>query len=392
VTLKSTPSGVRTGLLGTRRTIGPALYLLLALALAGMVLLSLTVNGEIERTVLRSVSTSELWAGKFGEVSALGVLASAVDAPGNDVFLSRDVKTERQRMAVAYDSFMVHLARSRVVMPESLPAADSAKLVAGLDQAVRVMDSMRTDADSVFALIERGRELEAGRRMAEMDTRYATTLRALRVVRADLGAAQDALIRAQRAEAEKSSRLLRLTGFVVLLLALGGGWLGFRLAREAEVQAAERERTMGLVAQAQAELEVAHTSLTAAHKELESFSYSVAHDLRAPLRSIHGFSDALEQDNGAALDQQGRSHLDRIKSASLRMERLIDDLLRLSRVTRQTLVAAPIDLSALADEIITELRAQQPERRVDVVVARGLKIDADPSLARVLLQNLLGNS
>ena len=357
-----------------------------------MVVLSLVVNGQIERSVLRSVSTGELWAAKFARVSALGGLAATADAPGNDVFLSRDIPGERARMRAAYDSFMVQVTRARSVMPESLPPEDGARIIAGIGRGADGMDSMRTEAESVFALMERGREMQASRHMAQMDGWFTHTLRALRTLRADLGGVQDALMREQRTLAERSSRLLHLAGIVVFLLALGGGWLGYRLAREAEEQAEARDRTMGMVAQAQAELEVAHTSLTAAHKELESFSYSVAHDLRAPLRSIHGFSDALVQDSGATLDAQGHAHLDRIKAASLRMERLIDDLLRLSRVTRQTLVATSLDLSALADEVIAELRALHPERRVEVAVARGLRADADPSLARVLLQNLLGNA
>ena len=132
--------------------------------------------------------------------------------------------------------------------------------------------------------------------------------------------------------------------------------------------------------------------LTRVNQELESFAYSVAHDLRAPLRSIHGFSEALEQDNRAQLDAPGLGHLAKIRAASLRMGHLIDDLLRLSKVTRHSLTPGRVDLSALAAEVVGELRALEPGRVVAVTITPGLQEMADPALARVLLQNLLGNA
>jgi light-regulated signal transduction histidine kinase (bacteriophytochrome) len=176
------------------------------------------------------------------------------------------------------------------------------------------------------------------------------------------------------------------------VLAAGGGWLGFRLSREAERHAAERDHTTELIAKAQAELEEAHARLTAAHKELESFSYSVAHDLRAPLRRILGFSQALEEDNLAQLDAGGRDHVARIREASVRMGSLIDDLLGLARVTRQDLKRVQVDVTALATELVEELRGQEPGRRVAVEIEPGMQVYADQALTRVLLLNLLANA
>jgi len=371
---------------------GSGLYLLLALALGGMVVVSLMVNGRIERSVFQSVTTSELWARKFSEVSTLGNLAIALDAPGNDVFLNRKVPLERERMQLAYDSINARIERLIVVLPESLSVQNADLVRTDIDRVSSNAAGLKGEGELVFRALERHRQDEATTHMAKMDQWFAATLRAVRTLRADLGAAQDALIDGQRVSAEKSSRLLRLAGLVMFLLAVGGGFLGFRLAREAEKQGLARERTMLLVTEAQAELEVAHSRLTAAHKELESFSYSVAHDLRAPLRSIHGFSEALEQDNGAQLDPQGLSHLAKIRAASLRMGNLIDDLLRLSRVTRHSLAPSTVDLSAMAAEVVAELRTLEPEREVTVAIAPGLQAPVDPALARVLLQNLLGNA
>ncbi len=132
--------------------------------------------------------------------------------------------------------------------------------------------------------------------------------------------------------------------------------------------------------------------LLAANKELETFSYSVSHDLRAPLRSIDGFSQALLEDCGANLDEQGRGYLQRIRANSQRMAQLIDDLLNLSRMTRCNIQREPVDLSALTHAIVGELWNTAPTRPVDIVIAPGLIATGDARLLRVVLENLIGNA
>jgi len=132
--------------------------------------------------------------------------------------------------------------------------------------------------------------------------------------------------------------------------------------------------------------------LDAANKELEAFSYSVSHDLRAPLRGIDGFSQALLEDYAGKLDDQGRGYLQRVRAASQRMAELIDDMLHLSRVTRAPMRRESVDLSALAASIAEELRRAQPERTVETVIQPGLAAEADARLLRVLLTNLLSNA
>jgi PAS domain S-box-containing protein len=132
--------------------------------------------------------------------------------------------------------------------------------------------------------------------------------------------------------------------------------------------------------------------LEATNRELESFAYSASHDLRAPLRSIDGFSQALLEDYGDQLPEKGRDYLRRVRAAAQRMAQLIDDLLRLSRVTRGDLHPEHIDLTALARAITQELAQTDPARRVEVVVESGLEVEADARLLRILLENLLGNA
>lgn len=132
--------------------------------------------------------------------------------------------------------------------------------------------------------------------------------------------------------------------------------------------------------------------LEVANHELESFSYSVSHDLRAPLRAINGFSQALLEDYGHLLDADGLNYLERVRAASQRMAMLIDDLLTLSRVTRQEMRRAPVDLSALAQSIVDELCATAPTRQVEFVITPEMVVEADRSLMQIVLNNLLHNA
>jgi signal transduction histidine kinase len=125
---------------------------------------------------------------------------------------------------------------------------------------------------------------------------------------------------------------------------------------------------------------------------MEAFSYSVSNDLRAPLRSIDGFSQALLEDYADQLDDQARDHLNHIHGATQRMGHLIDDMLTLSHVTRTEIHRESVDLSAFAADVLAEFQKSEPERKVDCSIESGLITAGDERLLRVLLINLLGNA
>jgi signal transduction histidine kinase len=140
------------------------------------------------------------------------------------------------------------------------------------------------------------------------------------------------------------------------------------------------------------QLQVSNRDLVILNKELESFSYSVSHDLRSPLRSMDGFSLALLEDYGDRLDEDARDSLQRIRAASQRMGRLIDELLGLARVTRAELRIQDVDISAMAEEIVAALARSEPSRRVRWDIEKGILVRGDRELIAIALQNLIANA
>lgn len=178
-----------------------------------------------------------------------------------------------------------------------------------------------------------------------------------------------------------------LTALIVIMLL---GWLLWNTIKRTAL--APLESQIHIREQKEQELLQRSSQLETALKELETFSYSVSHDLRAPLRAIDGFSRVVLEDHSAQLDPEARSYLERVITAVQRMARLIDDLLALSRVSRRELVMTHVDLSTMAKEIIAELQEQSPERRIQVDITPNLSVRGDAHLLHVVLGNLLDNA
>jgi signal transduction histidine kinase len=195
--------------------------------------------------------------------------------------------------------------------------------------------------------------------------------------------------------------LIALT-VVGLLLALFFAWtrslkrMVHQRTMELNHELAERRRAEDEVRKLNNELESRVSARTAelamANKELESFSYSVSHDLRTPLRSLDGFSQILLENYGPQLDEQGKNHLNRIRAASQRMAQLIDDMIKLARITRDRMEITKIDLSRMATSIFYEIQQNYPGRKIEMVIEPGLEVRADEVLMEVALRNLLENA
>ncbi|MGO9593504.1 MAG: sensor histidine kinase [Steroidobacteraceae bacterium] len=208
-----------------------------------------------------------------------------------------------------------------------------------------------------------------------------------------------------RARSRQSITVLGVGGSIVIgwLLIVGGYALlttrrlidtakALALSHEKLARVTDRKRVEDDL-RALNESERRHAAqLEVVNKELEAFSYSVSHDLRAPLRSIDGFSSALMEDYADKLDEQANTHLRRIRAATGHMAQLIDDLLKLALVTRSEMHAEAVDLSALANDILAECRQGEPLREVECVVQEHVVGHGDPHLLRSVLENLLGNA
>jgi signal transduction histidine kinase len=182
--------------------------------------------------------------------------------------------------------------------------------------------------------------------------------------------------------------------------AIGAYWASHRRASATEVQllAALADATAAAIENVQRQAELAQqlkergAQLEQSQKELDSFAYSVSHDLRAPLRSIDGFSQALAEDLEGKLDESAAGHLGRVRAAAKRMGQLIEDLLELSRTSRAPLERTTVDVSALALEVIGALEQREPGRSVTFTVQPGISAHVDARQLRLVLEHLLGNA
>jgi signal transduction histidine kinase len=225
-------------------------------------------------------------------------------------------------------------------------------------------------------------------------------------------------------EVTRFLRRTKLIGFVLLVIGMGGAFLLSRSITKplnaltdaaseiaggdySHIVKTRRNDELGVLAgafnamvvkvrdsQSSLELKVQERTaqLNAANKELETFSYSVSHDLRAPLRHINGFSQALEEEYADRLDEQGMHYLREVRSASQEMARLIDDILRLARVTRSEMHTETVNLTEKAKAVFAELQKADLSRTVAIDIEEGLMTRGDQRLLRILLSNLLGNA
>jgi signal transduction histidine kinase len=199
----------------------------------------------------------------------------------------------------------------------------------------------------------------------------------------DIGVQLDAAVgqplRALLRGRARSDSLGAFAGYAGTLRELGG-------AAEAAVPASNDEASATGVASPHG------NNAAQAESDRESFSYTVSHDLRAPIRVVEGFTKILKEDYGQALDRVGNDHLDRVLGAAARMNSMVDALLELSKLSSQPLARQPVNLSQLASYVAEDLRRQWPGRDVALHIEPGLQAHGDPTLLRVVLENLLGNA
>jgi signal transduction histidine kinase len=257
---------------------------------------------------------------------------------------------------------------------------DAARAIELMDMGKAEMDRLRGIADAMEGeerrlLVDRTREAETAARRVRYTLALASALDLLLIVFMFRYFVRE---RELRLTAERTAEDLAVSRVEVERKAAEIQELNEGLERRVQ------ERT--------AELAVTNRELEATNRELEAFSYSVSHDLRAPLRTIDGFSLALEEDYGALVGAEGKDYIDRVRAGVQRMGGLIDALLQLSRITRAEIERETIDVTTLAESVARQVESQNAGQKIEFLIEKGLSADADAKLLRIALENLFGNA
>jgi signal transduction histidine kinase len=380
-----------------RRTLFPILLLIAAIIVF--------LNAWWAFQSVRTLTTNAYWLAHSWQVvhQVERVLGSAVNAETG----------ERGYLITGMDSYLEPYTTARQELPGELDRLQSLTSD-NPSQEERIKD-LRATLDRRMLVLERAIDLRrqrgsgisapvliSGPGKVEMDH--------VRAISDAMEVEEDRLLAIRRASTDRSSRRTQVAVVVVstldFLLILFASW---QFARERGLRvAAETAGERLVLAQTETEARAAEVQLLNAtledrvrvrtaeleriNRELEAFSYSVSHDLRAPLRTIDGFSLALEEDYAATVGDTGRDYIGRVRGGVQRMGLLIDALLQLSRITRTEIVREDFSISDLAESVISDLREQNRNRDLSFEIEPGLTAYADPRLTRIALENLMSNA
>jgi len=280
---------------------------------------------------------------------------------------------------------------------KQLTASDR-ELSAAVSRVMALADLKRREMSSTIELLRsKGQGVAAGRVSQDIGKLYMDEIR-MRVDRIlgmeDVARARNAAEAARLKAGTRSKALIGAAALFILTL-LGAVFLSIEIRYERRLATsleASEKKYRDLAENLEHQVDARTRELKRLNAELSAFSYSVSHDLRAPLRSIDGFSQIFLEDYGGALDEAGRRLIERIRSAATRMDGLIQSLLDLSRVTRQELKREKVSITDIAASSLRGLAAAMPERCVQTIIAPGMEADADPQLIRIVLDNLISNA
>ncbi len=324
------------------------------------------------------------WRGSILLVALLIVFRLATGTRGDDW------RSYRQTALVAEQTYAALVALEELQITQA--GSDLSSLGAGQAALSRISEEEPAQRARLQAL---DRAIAAGR---FEEARRLTT--SAREAERGLLASRLAISETQAFRSQRSASVGGLVLLVLLAMATLVIEMDIRKRRRAEALVRDSEERLQRanesletrVALRTAELAESNLQLESANKELEAFSYSVSHDLRAPLRSIHSFSQIVLDEYADKLDEEGAKYLRRVRAGAQNMGQLIDDLLNLSRLSRAPLRREVVSLSAIALKTLDDSRSRDPDRQVRVQVATGVQASCDARLLQVVLNNLLGNA
>lgn len=351
------------------------LYFVLAALDVVTVLASLMINQQMMQIYLDAVDVNREWSVRHGKYIELGQLASAVNAPGNDVFDSQDVAAESLRMRAALQKFDEQFAEARADVRGNVGAEHAPRLLADFEAIRLAMREMVDEANQIFGYFAKGEGKLAGQRMATMDRKFAGVNRSLSRLARNAWSIQSLYLDRQIEAAHVIKQLQYLIVGLVILMILGALYYGSRIYRAVLLADAERAANFDAVTQARA-------AADAASEAKSRFLANMSHEIRTPLNTVFLTLDMLKD---SALGDEQRHYLAMAKSSSQSLRRLIDDLLDLSKIE-----AGKLDLSmvpfALAP-FVQQLCAPFASR----AAAKGIRFSAklSPDLPQVAVGDAL---
>jgi signal transduction histidine kinase/DNA-binding response OmpR family regulator len=351
---------------------------------------SLYLNHRIMSIYVESVDTNQQWADRVARYSDLGQIASAVDAPGNDVFDTRDVTAEAARRDQALASFNEQLNAARAELVAAVPEEQARPLLRGLDTVAQAMRDMTAEADLIFAYFRQGETDKAGERMATMDRKYARVSAELAALGEQVREIQHRYFNEQIAAAEYLRRFEYLIGGFIVLMVGCVTLYGNKIARKVRADEEELERYSVSLARARDEA-------AAASKAKSTFLANMSHELRTPLNAIIGYSEMLLEE-ADDLGQEGlKPDLDKIRGAGRHLLGLINDILDLSKIEagKMDVYAEEFDVGTMLGDVgaTVEPLVARNGNTLEVRCASDLgTMRSDKVKVRQVLFNLLSNA
>jgi signal transduction histidine kinase len=357
---------------------------------------SLYVNHRIMGIYTESVTANRTWTERLKRYADLDILATHVRAPGAEVFVSHDVEAEAAKMQSMHRAFSAERTAAIAELKANAPADEAKRLLRDFDAAGAAMEEMTADARMVFSFLRENNTAKARQSMIEMDRKFIQVDALDDLLTKHVGEIQTAHLNAQHAVAESLRQWEYVLAGLVAMMVVGAAVYGWKLSQRVGALFDEKELHIEQIRQFNEELErrvIDRTAqLEASNKELEAFSYSVSHDLRAPLRGIDGFSRILLEEYGPKLDPEAQRYLGIVREATKKMGQLVDELLAFSRLGRQQIAKQRVATEAIVRETLVGLEHEHDGRRVELRVGHLPPCDADPALLKQVYMNLLGNA
>jgi signal transduction histidine kinase/CheY-like chemotaxis protein len=351
---------------------------------------SLYLNHRIMSIYVESVDINQQWADRVARYSDLGQIASAVDAPGNDVFDTRDVTAEAARRDQALASFDEQLNAARAELVAAVPEEQARPLLRGLDTVAQAMRDMTAEADLIFAYFRQGETDKAGERMATMDRKYARVSAELAALGEQVREIQHRYFNEQIAAAEYLRRFEYLIGGFIVVMVGCVTLYGNKIARKVRADEEELERYSLSLARARDEA-------AAASKAKSTFLANMSHELRTPLNAIIGYSEMLLEEADDLGQEALKPDLDKIRGAGRHLLGLINDILDLSKVEagKMDVFAEEFDVGAMLGDVGATIEPLVARNGNTLEVHRAPDLGtmrSDKVKVRQVLFNLLSNA